>query len=758
MIATALSRREDWTDFRNLQSLCRRAGVPVSDLAKVVVKELVDNAIDAGGMCHFDLLPGGGFYVEDNGPGIEGSDADIAELFSCGRPFLSSKHIRLPRRGALGTGLRVVAGAVLASGGSLRVMTHGRAVELVPQDMDGSTTVLSSAPWDGEGTRVEVVLGKDLPVTHDAFEWAHVAADLVGCGTGYRGKSSPWWYDSDSWFEVCQAAQGRTIRELIGGLEGCWNRAGELTNGFRGLLAPSLTRAQTETALRAARERSRLVKPRRLGFVGKLPDYPGYAKTTGTFSLKAARGELDATIPFLIEVWARTGIEPGITACVNRTQIASEVHVFRFSKERTHYVINGCNLWHKFRVGRDPELQFLANIETPHIPLTTDGKTPNLKPVADEFLLTLKQAARRARKGLGGQGPSAVGSQKDIIVQALPAAVAKASGANRYRFSQRQLFYAIRPTLLEAFGKEPDYNWFCQVLTDFEAREGKDIAGIYRDARGVLYHPHEGRDIHLGTLAVEQYRRPAWTFNKVLYCEKEGFFPILKDARWAERHDCALLTSKGYASRAARDVLDLLGGTDEPLTFFCIHDADGPGTMIYQTLQEATRARPGRAVQIVNLGLEPEEALAMQLQVEDVERKGRAIAVASYVADPWREWLQEHRVELNAMSTPQFLQWLDNKMEAHNGKKVVPPTDVLTDRLSGEVEDKLREKFTEKILREAGLDGQVEQAFRALRPAMRRKARELVKIVHEALEAEPANSWLKPVTRVAGELAIKRYV
>src|SRR3954451_2010671 len=92
-----------------------------------------------------------------------------------------------------------------------------------------------------------------------------------------------------------------------------------------------------------------------------------------------------------------------------------------------------------------------------------------------------------------------------------------------------------------------------------------------------------------------------WTFNKILYCEKEGFFPILKDARWPERHDCALMTSKGFASRAARDVLDLLGETDEELWFYCIHDADASGTMIYQALQEGTQARPGRKVHIINL-------------------------------------------------------------------------------------------------------------------------------------------------------------
>src|SRR5512144_24409 len=145
---------------------------------------------------------------------------------------------------------------------------------------------------------------------------------------------------------------------------------------------------------------------------------------------------------------------------------------------------------------------------------------------------------------------------------------------------------------------------------------------MYRDPRGTLYHPHTEEEIPLGTLNVEGYRRPEWTFNKILYCEKEGFFPILRAARWPERHDCALMTSKGFASRAARDVLDLLGETGEDLYLFCVHDADASGTLIYQALQEATKARPGRKVHIVNLGLEPEEARRMGLQIESVERKG----------------------------------------------------------------------------------------------------------------------------------------
>ena len=91
----------------------------------------------------------------------------------------------------------------------------------------------------------------------------------------------------------------------------------------------------------------------------------------------------------------------------------------------------------------------------------------------------------------------------------------------------------------------------------------------------------------------------------MLYIEKEGFFEALKAAKWPERHDCALLTSKGFSTRAVRDLLDLLADGDEPVTVFCIHDADASGTMIYQTLQEETKARPRRRVEIINLGLEP---------------------------------------------------------------------------------------------------------------------------------------------------------
>ena len=63
----------------------------------------------------------------------------------------------------------------------------------------------------------------------------------------------------------------------------------------------------------------------------------------------------------------------------------------------------------------------------------------------------------------------------------------------------------------------------------------------------------------------------------------------------------------------------------------------------------------------------------MGLETEKVmDRKTRA-AVADYVLARqdgrwWAEWLQKNRYELNAMTMPEFMAWLDAKMVEHGGE------------------------------------------------------------------------------------------
>jgi hypothetical protein len=539
----------------------------------------------------------------------------------------------------------------------------------------------------------------------------------------------------------------------MGKLDGCSRKAGEIVGGdLLNRPASSLSREEAAELLSRARAASEPVAPHRLGKVGRLEQYEGYFKADGTFERDGAK------IPFVVEAWANvTHEEPRIVVCVNRSAIVADTTIGRYNLDKTRYAFHGCNLHTLAKVNRNRAFFFLLNVQCPFMPITNDGKAPDFHPIKLQLLQVLEGAARGAASRTKGQ-VSDKKSQKTVILDALDAAIEKVSGGGRHRYSQRQLFYAVRPGFINAFGQEPKWKTFCAVITQRERELGHDLPRIYRDSRGTLYHPHTGEEIALGTLAVEQYERPAWTFNKILYCEKEGFFPLLKDSKWPEKNDCALLTSKGFATRAVCDVLDLLGETDEPLTFFCVHDADGPGTTIFEAMQEGAGARPARKPKIINLGLEPEDALEMGLEPENVERKKKTngklmrVPVGRYVSERWRAWLQKQRVELNAMTTPQFLEWLDRKIAPHHKGKVLPPLKVMRERLEADVRQKARATITEEILRQANIDGRLEEEMGRLRKDIRARAAKLPAEVRDALARKPEESWSLTLQRIAAEV------
>ena len=342
------------------------------------------------------------------------------------------------------------------------------------------------------------------------------------------------------------------------------------------------------------------------------------------------------------------------------------------------------------------------------MPITSDGKEPNLTP----FLSDITKAVSKAVNATRSPKRSST-SIKQVVLDNLDDVIALVSSDGKYRFNQRQLLYALRPIVRAEIDQELKVGNFTGIITDYEAENG-EILGMYREPRGSIYHPHRKETITLGTLMVENYKRPEWNYIHLLYCEKEGFNEALKDESWPERHDAMLISSKGFTSRAARDLIDRLAEHDEPVKVFCVHDADAYGTSIYQTFQEETKARGARKIEIINLGLEPWEAVEMGLEVEDISgepdaddddnderRKTRRKPVADYVHEydrehgtEWADWLQTHRVELNAMTTEQFIEWLDVKMAEHGDGKLIPPPEVLEAELAKRVEAKLREDIT----------------------------------------------------------------
>ena len=386
-----------------------------------------------------------------------------------------------------------------------------------------------------------------------------------------------------------------------------------------------ISRAQADTLLTVARKYARPVTPKRLGAVG--PDlFPNRAYATSSGEVSFGTGPLRAAIPFVVEAWAvERDDETDITVCVNRTPVTGDIYAARDKRDIDLF---GCGLHHTVATApKEANFDIRLNITTPYMPITSDGKEPNLEPFLDAISDAVSKAVRKARR------PNAKGtSQKDVVLDNLDDVIAEVSGDEGYRFNARQLFYALRPIVMEATGAELKIDNFTSILTDYENEHG-EIPLMYREPRGSITHPHRDETITLGTLMVEEYERPAWTFNKLLYIEKEGALEALKQNRWTERHDCAVMSSKGFSTRAARDLIDKLVEHDEPVEVFCVHDADASGSMIYQTLQEATRARGARKIKIVNLGLEPWEAVEMGLEVETLEEAKRQKPVADYISE-----------------------------------------------------------------------------------------------------------------------------
>ena len=105
-----LFERPDWSLFLSPATLPQKAGCQPSDLRALVLREIVDNALDAGAQATLQKEGGGRYVIRDDGPGLD--PRDVPRLFAVNRPLVSSKLRRLPQRGMIGNGLRVVMGAV----------------------------------------------------------------------------------------------------------------------------------------------------------------------------------------------------------------------------------------------------------------------------------------------------------------------------------------------------------------------------------------------------------------------------------------------------------------------------------------------------------------------------------------------------------------------------------------------------------------------------------------------------------------------
>jgi hypothetical protein len=266
----------------------------------------------------------------------------------------------------------------------------------------------------------------------------------------------------------------------------------------------------------------------------------------------------------------------------------------------------------------------------------------------------------------------------------------KASDNNRLPATARQIYYVARPLIEEQTDRPLSYAYFSQtLLPNFVNEHGSDWDVVYDD-RGHFLEPHTKRVIGLGTLNVRNYLNrvdqlkleeadfdsasvktygPNGSFGAMLYVEKEGFMPLFKRVKLAQRYDIAILSSKGMSVTAARILVDGLC-TDVPL--LVLHDFDSAGIIIRDTLQNDTRRYTySRPPTVIDIGLHygdiddlPSEPNNSTISDERLARAGLDQAAIDF--------LRIQRVELNAMTSRQLIDFVENKLRQHGIRKVIP--------------------------------------------------------------------------------------
>ena len=312
-------------------------------------------------------------------------------------------------------------------------------------------------------------------------------------------------------------------------------------------------------------------------------------------------------------------------------------------------------------------------------------------------------------------------SQKEAAWAVLEAAYMAASAGGKLPAKARQIYYQARPKIMALTeDKELQYGYFSQTLLPDYIEEHRVNWDVVYDARGHFEEPHTNRRIGCGTIEVRNYLNaakepeilpadfsdasvdvigPSGNLSGILFCEKEGFNPLFRAVKLADRYDLMIVSTKGVSVTAARRLIDSVCG-DHDLPLFVLHDFDVAGFMILGTLQRDTRRYQfSSAVEVVDLGL----------RLDDVEGLEREPAAATKISEEiLRQQLADNgatdseigilvseRVELNAAASDALIEMIETKLKAHGLKKVIPDEEGLlveTYRAFHRSEHELREK------------------------------------------------------------------
>jgi hypothetical protein len=171
--------------------------------------------------------------------------------------------------------------------------------------------------------------------------------------------------------------------------------------------------------------------------------------------------------------------------------------------------------------------------------------------------------------------------------------------------------------------------------------------------------------------------RPEQMYNAALFIEKQGFIPVLKESGLVRERNLAVMTSQGFATRAARTQMKFF--IRKGIKVYVLHDCDIYGHDIVRKIRQGSETFE-EPLDVIDIGLSVADIdrLGKRPLAETVKPKGeRRLRTALeglspqersfFVIEKRRIYgpsdVQYRRVELNALTNDEFVAFILSKIQ-----------------------------------------------------------------------------------------------
>ena len=700
-------------DYFTIDGLEKKLGQTADYWPTVLLKELIDNALDAT-----EPLPDKQICIQydsssqtltitDNGPGIpeqalDGGIYDFEKYHSSNRYFIT------PSRGKQGVGLKAVICICHLCGYRLFWLTaEGNTVQYSIDDSGKVHGLIKTAkqvigPADQKGVTItgcdfSKLKGHLIAITREYSECnpdANITLRYDGAEKKYSatapavdrsGNTAIGFYTLETWRDyLTRPTQNRnqTYKNIVKSLFGtALANKTEIKGKLKDIDIGSSSFEQDFLKIRDSQTHKK---------------YTALKKHAIGLQHSFTADDINTGVPYLVEFTLerqKEGVNVlGCTCYVNNSITYSD------SKSI-------CCRWAEYQIGsrkpksaydlygllEDMKYKWTFHFIAPQLVFTDTGKTEIditgiIDKLCDELGKAISAEQKQHRKTAGKRI-----SRRDVMRYYLPDAYNAASSHGRYCITVRQIFYKLRE-LSGIKDSDTAYNDFTQnIVTEWlEANPDAD-AKVYFSDRGNFYIGSS--QYGLGTGAVKAvidsdgtapnlfdmyggwnnsvFLKPdfdlRYRYDKALYIEKTGFDGILKAERIGERYNMIIVSGQGFGTRAAKTLLYFL--QEQGLQLFCMHDLDYSGVNIINALQEPNE-KFTKPLYITDLGVTLEDVRKYGIEPEEVDigEEYSKIDQSRYTAEQQRFFFMGRhtvkRVELNAFTTEQLLQIIDSKLAA----------------------------------------------------------------------------------------------